>query len=214
MDDRTHQQGQPSAVSLLPLSGEPLPLDLINTTYIKGGVRGRLMDALTTPADLDDWLASHRERLGVGLELTGAADGAHLTEFRRLREAVRALTEARVAGREPDAGDVSVVNAAARFAVQWQELAPGAGFAARVRRMEGDPRWAALGEVAVRAVTLLAGPDAERVRACPAPGCVLYFLKGQAHREWCTAGCGNRVRVARHSRRAAGGDVPAEVGQS
>ncbi|MFJ9951114.1 CGNR zinc finger domain-containing protein [Kitasatospora sp. NPDC091207] len=39
------------------------------------------------------------------------------------------------------------------------------------------------------------------MRACPAPGCILFFLQQHARRAWCSTACGTRVRVARHSRR-------------
>ncbi|MCB0944909.1 MAG: CGNR zinc finger domain-containing protein, partial [Mycobacterium sp.] len=51
------------------------------------------------------------------------------------------------------------------------------------------------------AVELLTGPAAVRLRACNAPGCVLYFVKTHPRREWCSEGCGNRVRAARHYQR-------------
>lgn len=40
--------------------------------------------------------------------------------------------------------------------------------------------------------------DANRLRRCEGPGCGRYFLKDRAHRNWCSLGCGNRARVARH----------------
>lgn len=39
------------------------------------------------------------------------------------------------------------------------------------------------------------------LRACGEPGCVLYFHRSHSRREWCSAECGNRARVARHYRR-------------
>lgn len=39
---------------------------------------------------------------------------------------------------------------------------------------------------------------ADRLRRCEGPGCGRYFLKDRAHRNWCSLGCGNRARVARH----------------
>src|SRR6266567_145176 len=59
----------------------------------------------------------------------------------------------------------------------------------------------ALAIVARASVQLLAGPDRERISACHAPGCVLFFLKERRRRDWCSAACGNRARVARHYRR-------------
>ncbi|GAA3491555.1 CGNR zinc finger domain-containing protein [Streptomyces cremeus] len=197
-----------SPVDRLPLSGEPLPLDLVNTTFIKGGVRGRLLDALGQTRDLDRWLALHREGFGAELaRFLTAADRppvgeAHLARFVELRHALRGLAGARTRRRTPEARDVQVINTAARLAARWSELDAGSAFAAVPRWPEPDPLLVALGEVAAQGVRLFTGEDAEKVRACPAPGCVLYFLKVPARREWCTATCGNRVRVARHSRRA------------
>ncbi|WP_225853148.1 CGNR zinc finger domain-containing protein [Micromonospora sp. AMSO1212t] len=41
----------------------------------------------------------------------------------------------------------------------------------------------------------------ERLRACPAPRCVRYFLQEHARQQWCKPSCGNRARVARHYQR-------------
>ncbi|MFF0739355.1 CGNR zinc finger domain-containing protein [Streptomyces sp. NPDC004111] len=212
-----HQPSRPSPpvtseVDRLPLRGEPLPLELVNTTFIRGGVRGRVVDALGGAGDLDRWLALHRdafsEGLGGFLDDPVPAGEAHLARFLELRHALRGLAGAATATRPrpPETSDVQVVNAAARLASRWEELLPGSGFTAVPRWPEPDPLLVALGEVAARGVGLFSGPDAGKVRACPAPGCVLYFLKNPARREWCTTACGNRARVARHSRRARGGD--------
>ncbi|MGI5404288.1 CGNR zinc finger domain-containing protein [Streptomyces sp. CA-135486] len=205
MDDSTNQERGRPAVEQSPLTGEPLPLELVNTTYIKGGVRGHLMDALTGPEDLDRWLAAHREQFSPAvaraLDRSGRAEEAHVEAFLELRHTLRELAAARTSGRAPEPALTVVVNAAARLAAQWQELAPGPSFDAVPRWFESDPRRVALGEVAAAAVSLFSGEQAGRIRACAAPGCILYFVKSHARREWCTVGCGNRVRVARHSRR-------------
>lgn len=171
----------------VPLTGEPLPLELVNTTYIKGGVRGRRRDALAAgPEALDGWLAMERHRFEPGV--------------------AEALAGARTSGEGPDPEALAVVNAYARTAADWRELAPGPEFRAVVRQAVEDPLRLALGAISAAAVELFAGEGAERLRACPAPGCILYFVRTHARREWCTVGCGNRVRVARHSRRAREGD--------
>ncbi|MER5301162.1 CGNR zinc finger domain-containing protein [Streptomyces lasiicapitis] len=51
------------------------------------------------------------------------------------------------------------------------------------------------------ALTFLASPDRQRLRACHAPRCVRYFLKDHPRQEWCRPACGNRARVARHHER-------------
>ncbi|MFG1750655.1 ABATE domain-containing protein [Streptosporangium sandarakinum] len=54
--------------------------------------------------------------------------------------------------------------------------------------------------LASAAIAFLAGPRRELLRACPAPRCVLYFVREHARQEWCSVACGNRARAARHYR--------------
>lgn len=58
--------------------------------------------------------------------------------------------------------------------------------------------------IAAEAVELFTGEDRVLLRACYAPGCVLYFVKDHPRREWCSPSCGNRARAARHYRRNRG----------
>ncbi|MFH9686099.1 CGNR zinc finger domain-containing protein [Streptomyces sp. NPDC017413] len=209
--EEREERGERERSVAVPLTGEPLPLELVNTTYIKGGVRGRHRDALAAgPKALDSWLAAERHRFAPGVaDALAAAPPAgpeRYQEFLELRRALRALAGARTSGEGPDPEAVAVVNAYARTAADWRELAPGPEFRAVVRRAAEDPLRLALGAISAAAVELFAGEGAERLRACPAPGCILYFVRTHARREWCTVGCGNRVRVARHSRRAGEGD--------
>ncbi|MGK5450545.1 CGNR zinc finger domain-containing protein [Streptomyces radiopugnans] len=192
------------------MSGEPLALDLVNTTFVHGGLRGVLVDALTTPAELDLWLEEHAEAFPreSARRASTPSTASHLEHFRRLREALRELSRACVARQPYEGRAVAVVNRAARLAVSWPEIgdgtAGGTGGAAEdglvVRWAEPDPRLVLLGAVAASGVELLAGPGRHDVRACAAPGCVLYFTRTHRRREWCTPACGNRVRVARHHR--------------
>ena len=69
-------------------------------------------------------------------------------------------------------------------------------------RTSTSPVAAARAMIAVDAVALLAGdPESGPLRACLAPGCVLYFVADHPRREWCSPACGNRARVARHYER-------------
>ncbi|WP_410538781.1 CGNR zinc finger domain-containing protein [Streptomyces sp. KL2] len=185
-----------------PLAGEPLALDLVNTTFIHGGLRGSLVDALATPADLDLWLAEHAEAFPrePARRASAPAAASRLEEFRRLREALRELSRACVAEEPYDEQAVAVVNRAARLAVSWPEFGERTEDGPVVRWAEPDPHRILLGTVAVSGVELLTGPGRHDVRACAAPGCILYFVRTHRRREWCTPGCGNRVRVARHHR--------------
>jgi predicted RNA-binding Zn ribbon-like protein len=68
-------------------------------------------------------------------------------------------------------------------------------------RPERVLRGPAAGVIAALGIDLLAGESRGRLRACLAPNCVLYFVKEHTRREWCSPGCGNRARVARHYQR-------------
>ncbi|WP_456817879.1 CGNR zinc finger domain-containing protein [Cellulomonas sp. URHB0016] len=58
------------------------------------------------------------------------------------------------------------------------------------------------------AIGLLAGPDRERLRACPAPRCVRYFLQEHGRQEFCKTSCSNRARAARHYEKHRAGAGP------
>jgi predicted RNA-binding Zn ribbon-like protein len=59
--------------------------------------------------------------------------------------------------------------------------------------------------VALEASEVLAQQAPHELKACGGPGCVLYFVRDHPRREWCSEGCGNRARVARHYRRTKSG---------
>lgn len=178
-----------------PLLGEPAPVELMNTVWAD---RDGVYDTLADPDAAAAWLRA------TGLR-TGPAD---LDRLRRLRDALRRLA-AEVTGdpREPApvvtrAEAVEVLNEACALAPTWSELTwPTGGEPTRVTRVDRAPADRALAAVAEQAAELFAGPDRDRLRACLAPGCVLYFVREHPRREWCSPGCGNRARVARHYRR-------------
>jgi len=188
-----------------PTLGEPLPIELANATY---AVRGRPQDGLRTVEHFAAWLRDMRPRLAVPVadaDLAAVTD-ADLAAARELRGAIRELAHAAVTGDRPDPGALEVLNRLVRTAPRWREL-----------RWDGDPHaearsasrpvTAALAGIAEGAVELFSGPDRGELRACQGPGCVLYFLKDHPRREWCSAGCGNRARAARHydrTRRSSG----------
>jgi predicted RNA-binding Zn ribbon-like protein len=182
-----------------PLLGEPLPLELGNATYTVRGIR---QDGLTTPAHLGAWLRDARARLRTRLTdaqlLACTADD--LVAARDLRDCVRALADAVVRRARPAPSVVAALNAHVRAASRWRELSWHAGPVA-AEKSNAPPVRQALGEIAAQAVDLFSSPDREQIRACPAPGCVLYFLRQHARREWCSTTCGNRVRAARHYER-------------
>jgi predicted RNA-binding Zn ribbon-like protein len=144
-------------------------------------------------------------------EVRDVLDSPPVDRFRELRNAVRRLAAEVVADDRPAAAvpmDVSeavdVVNRACASVPTWPELAWSAA-PTRVPRSAHDGPEAELARVAVDAVDLFTGPRRGDLRACRGPGCVLYFLRDHPRREWCSAGCGNRARVARHYQRHHGG---------
>ncbi|GGP95002.1 CGNR zinc finger domain-containing protein [Streptosporangium pseudovulgare] len=81
------------------------------------------------------------------------------------------------------------------------DLSPLSAPSARnVPAVAADDSARARAALASAAIAFLAGPRRELLRACPAPRCVLYFVKEHARQEWCSVACGNRARAARHYR--------------
>ncbi|MDI5979952.1 CGNR zinc finger domain-containing protein [Amycolatopsis magusensis] len=71
----------------------------------------------------------------------------------------------------------------------------------RYRPTEADPAALLTAELAKAGIEFLSGPDRERLRACPAPRCVRYFVQDHPRQAWCKPSCGNRARVSRHYHR-------------
>jgi len=185
------------------LSDEPPPVRLMSTIWADAdGVH----DDLRAPADVDEWLDA------VGLDRAGAhATEGELAIAWALRDAVRRLAAYVTDDDRPGAASaIADVGAALGQVNSIAAELPAPCLALRDGRLElavhGGPSavTAALAEVAEQAVGLLGGAEAARLRACHAPGCVLYFVKTHPRREWCSVACGNRVRAARHYQRARG----------
>ena len=196
-----------------PLLGEPLPVELMNTIWAD---RGGVHDALETPSQAAAWLAEVADRLDVPvLDELGALSAAHLTQAatraRTLRDALRALaadhTDDTRSGAVTPALDtgraLAALNKAAAHAPRWTVLEPSVagGPPRRATVTGGSAAEAAVSQIADEAIALFGDAEGLALRACQAPGCVLYFLRQHPRREWCSVGCGNRARVARHYRR-------------
>lgn len=184
------------ATSRFLLLGEPLALDLVNTRVRRNGAN---VDLLDTPSALSAWLRAERERVAW----MGAADGADLEAVLTLRDAIDRLLRARRARTQPPRISLNRVNQAlsskvARGRLCWSATGPFLKPpSARARRD------ALLGMLAADALTLLAGPEAGRVRECAHADCILQFVTRNRRRIWCSgASCGNRSRVAKHYERS------------
>ncbi|BCB78285.1 hypothetical protein Pflav_046950 [Phytohabitans flavus] len=101
---------------LVPLTGEPLALDLVNT-------RPTGVDLLTTPEDLRAWLRLEADRFAQAREFAAVElTDAELAAVRDIRHrTARVLDHARH-GTQPPAGDLAALNQAQRTAPAITEL--------------------------------------------------------------------------------------------
>ncbi|MES5817575.1 ABATE domain-containing protein [Streptomyces sp. RG80] len=152
-------------------------------------------ERLPDTAALARWLTEAELTVGEEPVRVTARD---LADARVLREALYRVVRAAMAGREPAAADVELVNQAAAK----PDLAPQLG---EVRWAARQPSRAALATVARDAVLLTGGPLRERVKECENPDCSLLFLDdSQARRRrWCSMDrCGNLAKVAGYRSRS------------
>lgn len=185
------------------LLGEPLPVELMNT--VNAG-RDGVTDALTDDADVVGWLAAVAPRLETEAGVALDDDSAPVADrLRRLRDALRALAAEATDDPRPVAVEVARAEALATLNDLAQTRAelvwPEDGEPARVLRSGGTPAERAVAFLAHQGIDLLGGEQRQKLRACLAPNCLLFFVKDHSRREWCSAGCGNRARVQRHYQR-------------
>ncbi|MBA8950409.1 CGNR zinc finger domain-containing protein [Actinomadura namibiensis] len=175
---------------LVPLTGEPLALDLVNTRTAVG-------DLLATPDDLRAWVGLQAGRLpeaGVGPDA--------LAVVRAVREHTAGALERARRGEPPAPADLAALNDAQRAAPAISELAWNGSAVVAERRRTGPDGARLAAALAEAAADLLGDPAVTRVRRCEADDCVLLFLPAHPRRRWCSASrCGNRMRVARHYQR-------------
>lgn len=166
-------------------------IDFVNTTMALPG--DQFVDLLAAPDAVNRWLAEHGlAPVDAGLREVCAA------RLRAMRDHVRALFAARVAGEPARPEAVAAVNDALNRAptaalLHWD----GADGPYRaVRRSPDQALDRALAALADNAADLLTGPDAERLAACDSPPCIRYLLR-HGRRHWCSTRCGDRARAAR-----------------
>jgi predicted RNA-binding Zn ribbon-like protein len=180
------------------LPDEPLPVRLMNTVWAD---RHGVHDDLTTVDQLRHWFGC------TGLAGAAQLGPEDLAAFRRLRDAIRRIAAYVTDDDRPAAfasGDL--IAALSDLNADAATCAPALVLDERGRpelRWHPGPRPAdrSRAELALAAARLLGGAEADQLRACHGPGCVLYFRKDHPRRGWCSAGCGNRARVARHYER-------------
>ena len=171
---------------------------LVNTRHLQSG---QPADLLADPARAAEWLAE-RGLLSRGTALPDP-DTARLVA---LREAVRGLFAAKAGQRVPAVDDVTLLNAALAAApvvpaLTWDEAGPHR----REHPLAGaGPGTVAIARLARDALRVLTDPAGPEPAPCGAHGCVRWFLRTHAARQWCSDRCGDRVRAARHYARHRG----------
>lgn len=185
----------------LVLPDEAPPVRLMNTVWAD---RHGVHDALVVADDL------RRLLVDTGLAAAGTTppSAAQVRAARRLRDALRRLAatvtgddRARAATGLDETDAVDTVNAALAGAPNRRVLGRTDTGGWSFTLADEHTVEAALGTLAAGGAALIADP-ARPLRACRAPGCVLYFVRDHPRREWCSVGCGNRERAARHYRRS------------
>jgi predicted RNA-binding Zn ribbon-like protein len=194
-----------------PLLGEPLPVELMNTIWAD---RAGVHDALSETAEAKAWLHAIAPRIDLSiapdLDTLAAKDIDDLARrLRTLRDALRRLAAEATDDPRPAAASITkelhdavgAVNQAASTAPRWSALTWAPGETPARLTCANDRSAATVSAIAEEAITLFSQDDRLQIRACLAPGCVLYFLKDHPRREWCSPACGNRARAARHYQR-------------
>lgn len=153
---------------------------------------------LRSAADLDRWLRTSGDTVGHAGELS-----LRLADFGDLRACVRDLLAAAAEGRPLPADAVERLNEASARIPRVARLESG-----EVNQVPagGGPTPLVLALIAWSTMSVLGGPDRERIRRCGA--CGSFFMATRPDRVWCSDRCGNRIRVARHHARLQGRTYP------
>ncbi|HEX3778195.1 MAG TPA: ABATE domain-containing protein [Pseudonocardiaceae bacterium] len=189
------------------MAHQQLALELASTIRHDG--HGGVTDDLASTSGFITWLTGQAELLGD----VGMVDAEEVRpKVCALRGAIRSLLARAVAPRPPSKADahrlldptvaLAEVNAAAALprvpSLDW----PTDGEPTlRFRTDDVEPEAALLAALARAVIEFLAGGDRARLRACPAPRCVRYFLQDHPRQAWCKPSCGNRARVSRYYQR-------------
>jgi len=140
----------------------------------------------------DRWPALQADRLP---RLARGAD--RLSALHALRDTLHEVLSAAAGGDPLPRRAIESLNAASARSVGYVRLRVQRGTPRAELAGSGTPLDRALSTIARSAIELLASPDRERLRVCPAPSCGMFYLGG-SDQEWCSVSCGNRARAARH----------------
>lgn len=179
---------------LVPLIGEPLALDLVNTRRQPGRA---FEDVFADIDGLAQWLVAQADRLP-----TVRVSETTCKRLVVLRDAVASVLEALMSGRRPAPAAVDCLNDALRRAPSYPQVAWGSAGGQLDTVRAGDHDAQLLAIIAEAAVDYLLSEQAAATRQCEAPDCEMLFSPSHPRRRWCSPTvCGNRTRVARYYER-------------
>jgi len=179
-------------------------LAFVNTLEYERGLPVDHLDSYVTALR---WFREH-DLLHAGmLEAELARDAADpeggertLARIRRVRTAMRELTDAAVEGRTPAQRDLDEINRALRTHYTYY-LIPARDGVSLDHKHEGDPIAGALARLTESVASEVSGGHPEQLRVCANEDCRWVFNDSSrtGRRKWCDmATCGNRAKVARH----------------
>ncbi len=177
-----------------PILGQPLAIELANTVFARNGTE---VDGLSAVDGLKEWLDALGDRIPDPPRPTEAL--RH--ELIALRSDAREILRATLSHTAPPRSALRAMTGSSRKAPAWLELTWQRSGATAATRRDGTPAAGLCAEIADGLTLLVTGSDASRLRACPAPGCIGFFVQDHGRREFCSTACATRARVARHYQR-------------
>ena len=168
----------------------------LNFSATLGFRRGERLERIPDAAALGRWLDAAALARGTQPSAEEYEDAL------RLREAIYAVGDAAARGETPPAGQVEIINEAARAPSPVVQLDPAT---LTVTTVAPHPVRAALAALAQDAVVVF-GRDRERLGTCDDEACGALMLSSSrgSRRRWCSMEtCGNRAKVAAYRARQA-----------
>lgn len=180
-----------------PGEAQSLALALVNTQILS---RGEEVDLLPDAQALRTWLRAH----DLAAPAASSIGEPQLQSFRALRSAVRDVFLSRLNGTPARRSALTTINDAAAASpsvprLSWSADGPDV-------TTDSDPKAPALdvarATIAGSAIDTVMGEQGDRLRTCDAHNCIRLFIQDHGRRQWCSKGCGDRVRFARYYRKS------------
>lgn len=175
-------------------------LDFLNTLSYDDGLP---KEHFPTASDAASWL---REQGLLHADEAVVIGDRQLDRLRRVRAALREVTDAVAERRAADPRALETVNSTLRRR-ETVVLVPASDGVGVSHRHEGNPLDDALARLATPIVDEIASGHPDRLRICANDECRWVFFDSSraARRRWCDmSSCGNRAKAARHRARLKG----------